>query len=78
MMSSTSNLGNFSSRRSSRPEVFYKQGIRNDFEKFLGKQAGKPKVIKKDYVKVVFYKFCNILNRTSFVKQIRTAVSEHS
>ena len=47
MMSSTSNHGNFSSQRISRPEGFYKQGVLNDFEKFLGKQAGKPNVIKK-------------------------------
>ena len=47
MMSSTSNHGNFSSQRISRLEGFYKQGVLNDFETFLGKQAGKPNFIKK-------------------------------
>ena len=45
-MSSTSSHGDFPNRRSSRPEVFYKQGVLNVFEKFLGKHLCRSLFIK--------------------------------
>ena len=87
MISSTNNHADFSSRRSSRPEVFYKKGVLNNFEKFTGKhlcrslfliKVASLTLLKKTPAQVVFCKFRNILNSTSSVKQIRTAASEHS
>ena len=87
MISSTSNHRDFSSQRSSRPEVFYKKGVLNNFQKFNGKhfcrsifliEVASLTLLKTTPAQVIFCKFCNILNRISSVKQIRTASSEHS
>ena len=87
MIFSTSNHGDFSSRRSRRAEVFYKKGVLNNFEKFIGKHHCRSlffikfaslTLSKKTPAQPVFCQFCNILNSTSFVKQIRMAASEHT
>ena len=69
--------------RSSRPEVFYKKRFLSYFEKFTGKQRCRSlfaslTLLRKTPALEVFFKFCNILKSTSFLKQIRPAASEHS
>ena len=73
--------------RSSRPEVFYKKVVLNETKKFTGKHVSwslffinvaSLTLLKIDSGTLVFYKFCNILKNTSFVKHISTAASENS
>ena len=84
---STSNHGNFSSRRSSRPEVLYKKAFLSNFKYFTIKHLCRSLFLNKfaslillikTLAQVVVCKFCNIFKSTSFVKQIRPAASEHS
>ena len=71
--------------------MFYKKNVLqkevvNNFEKFTGKylcwslfiKVGTITLSKKTPAQAVSCKFCNILNSTSFVKQIRMAISEHT
>ena len=71
MIFSTSNHGDFSSRRSSRQRCFIKK-----VPLIISKNAQENTVnfIKKDTSGFL----CNISKSTSFVKQIRPAASEHS
>ena len=87
MISSTSNHENFSSRRSSRPEVLYKKAFLSNFKYFTIKHLCRSLFLNKFaslillikiLAQVVVCKFCNIFKSTSFVKQIRPAASEHS
>ena len=75
----------FANRRSRRTDVFYKKVALNNCD-FTGKhlcrslffKVASLTLLKKTPTQVVFCKFCNILNSTSLVKQIRTAPFEHS